>query len=46
MKVKQYSKEQLEAKIQQLKSFQGTRLERRADKKYIRAYQNQLKSLN
>lgn len=45
MKVKQYNKEQLQKMIQALKSFQGTTNERPWDKRYIRAYETQLKNL-
>lgn len=45
MKIKQYTKEQLERKIDNLRRMQGTKLEKPTDRKYLREYQKQLESL-
>lgn len=42
MKIKQYTKEQLEQKISDLERMQGTKLQKPTDKKYIREYKSQL----
>lgn len=42
MKIKQYTKEQLERKISKLESLRGTKWEKNSDKRYIKAYKAQL----
>lgn len=43
MKIAEYSTEQLRKMIERLESFQGTRNARSYDRRYIRAYREQLR---
>jgi len=45
MKVKKYNEEQLKKKIEHLKSMQGTSLEKSSDRRYVKAYEQQLREL-
>lgn len=45
MKVKKYTQQELEHKLEMLHSFKGTKHEKASDKRYIRAYTEQLNNL-